>query len=273
MVFGANGGLGKAVCEILQQKQMDFIAVTRTQVDFGDEAIVKFLSRTKIQGVINCAAYTNVDRAERERQLSFQVNANTPISIAKYCGDNDVPMVHFSTDYVFDGESEALPSIEAKPRPINFYGLSKLTGEAGILSLPKTTVIRTSWLYSFTNQTFPNKILAKVREGNEFGVVNDEYGCPTWVKDLAGYALHLLLTEQYGLFHGNSEGRVTRYQFAKRIESEFGYATSLIRPVESVLDTHLALRPKFGGLQNTNHSDWHWPNWYDSFAKASKIFR
>ena len=272
MVLGANGGLGKAVCQNLFRKNIDFIPVTRTQVDLSGEEVIPFLSSIKVDSIFNCAAYTDVDRAERDRQLALQVNARCPLAIAEYCADHDISMMHFSTDYVFSGESESLPTVESEPRPINFYGLSKLKGEEGVASFPKTTIIRTSWLYSAFNHSFPNKILAKVHEGIEFHVVDDEFGCPTWVDDLAAYSIHLLQNGQHGLFHGNGEGRVSRYQFAKRIERQFRNGASLIRPAESDPETPGASRPKFGGLCNTKESGWEWTQWDESFEKASKSF-
>lgn len=222
--------------------------------------------------LVNCAAFTDVSSAENDPLHAYSINSFAPKILTQICEEAAVPIVHFSTDYVFDGQNEVLPSVERDPHPINEYGKSKLHGEKPVLSYELGTVIRTSWLYSSQNYTFPNKILGKIKRGEELSVVDDEFGCPTWVDDLAKFTLHVLSESRFGLLHGNSEGRVSRFDFAQEIVRTFNNDFLNLRPVSTSEFRDPVTRPKFGGLKNSLVRGWHWPNWIDSFHDSLHSF-
>src|SRR6185295_5751833 len=138
--------------------------------------------------VANAAAYTGVDRAETEPQAAHVANADLPLALAIVCGDLDIPLVHVSTDYVFDGEKRS-PYLETdKPHPLGIYGATKLAGDRAVerAGLARWAILRTSWVVSEISETFPVKLLRRARAGQELRVVDDQWGCPTSAASLAG---------------------------------------------------------------------------------------
>jgi dTDP-4-dehydrorhamnose reductase len=193
LVFGGGGQLGQELARIAPQREVALTALTHAQADVGDRAAVGAALDTYHPAlVVNAAAYTNVDRAETETSAAFAANAQGPAVLASACVDAQVPLLHVSTDYVFDGR-RARPYRESDPiNPINAYGRSKAAGEAAVRKAhPRHVILRTSWLYSEFGNNFLKTIVRLAQEREELRVVADQRGSPTSTRDLANAILRI----------------------------------------------------------------------------------
>ena len=273
-MLGSTGGLGKAIVLELQKRGGGVRAFSRAQIDLSEKtlALDGAFGGVTPEAVINCAAFTDVELAEVEYFTAQQVNDCAVEQLSKYCESHRIPLIHFSTDYVFSGDLEGPPGTEDTPHPLNTYGLTKLRGEQHVLNFELGAVIRTSWLYSSENNTFPNKIIGKLKEGRPFHVTDDEYGSPTWVRHLAEYTVKLLDSKRTGLFHGSNEGTVSRFEFALRIAKSLGYEIELLKRGSHRVGQGLAARPKLAGLKNTEVEGWVWQSWESAWREAAQGF-
>lgn len=226
---GANGQLGRELKRAAQKRALSAVGLSRADLDITEpDAIQAAISSYDPTVIINCAAYTAVDRAESESELAFAVNRDGPAHLARTCAVNDIVLIHISTDYVFDGSKESA-YLESDPVcPINLYGEGKAAGERMIAqNLIRHIIIRTSWLYGCHGNNFVKTMLRLGREREEIGVVDDQFGCPTHAADLAEAALTVVNTaskpdfSQWGIYHFADQGIVSWYEFAKAI---FAYA-------------------------------------------------
>jgi dTDP-4-dehydrorhamnose reductase len=191
-----------------------------------------------------------VDEAENERDIAMEVNAKSVGNLAKLCEEMDAKLIHFSTDYVFDGESEEGYREDAQTNPINFYGKTKLEGEKAIEeSGCEFALIRLSWLFG-EGKNFVNTMLDLGRENKEVKVVEDQKGKPTYAKDLAQATKKIILENQSGIFHLPNEGETTWSEFAKKI-FEIAKMSVKVIPIKSDEWKTLAKRPKNSTLLNT----------------------
>jgi dTDP-4-dehydrorhamnose reductase len=252
LVTGSNGQLGKTI-EELYSKDMryDFTFVSKEQLDISNEEEVKFFFKNnKFDYCINCAAYTNVEQAEKTPEIAYRVNAEGVKNLAEVCRQNNTILIHISTDYVFDGEKQEPYTIKDTPNPINEYGKSKLLGEKHIQEILKRHfIIRTSWLYSKKHgENFYKKIVEKAQIEKELFITDQQKGCPTDTVSLAQYILELikLRNVNYGIYHYCDKQVMTWYEFAKLILANSGiinqmtlipraYDSSVRRPRYSVL--------------------------------------
>lgn len=225
LVFGSNGMLGSYLCKMLDSKDYGVIKNDRTSrgIDITNKDLVhKIVKETKPNFVVNCAAYTNVDKAEDEKEIAFQVNADAPKHIAQACNTLNIPFIHISTDYVFgDDKKDGYTEDYAHFNPLNVYGESKLQGELNVLaSKPDSYIFRTSWLFGPNATNFINKITKYAKELPELKVVTDEIGCPTYVKDLSQIILLAINSDiPSGIYHVCSSNSLSRFEFAKEILS------------------------------------------------------
>ncbi len=222
LLLGANGQVGSALYKLLGDRA---IACTRAQADLSDPQ--KFSRQLEVfapAAVINAAAYTAVDKAESERELAFRVNGISPGIMAEYCRARDIPLVHYSTDYVFDGAG-ANPHAEEDPTdPLNVYGESKLAGEQEIQRIGgKYWIFRTSWVFDAHGKNFFNTMLRLGAEREELRIVSDQIGAPTYAPHLATTALSVLDIHSsrkeapYGLYHLCHSGETSWHGFAEAI--------------------------------------------------------
>ncbi|MEI6614417.1 MAG: dTDP-4-dehydrorhamnose reductase [Chrysiogenales bacterium] len=216
-LLGDQGMLGRQIAQELQKQGLAFFASDR-EVDISDfQSQKKFSQGKKISWMINCAAYTAVDQAEIESAAAFRINAAGVENLAKLAAGLGARLVHFSTDYVFDGQNHQ-PYVENdQPRPVSQYGLSKWQGEKLLLAKWQSIFIfRISWLYGVFGNNFVRTILKLFREKSEVRVVNDQFGSPTYASTLAGNVMHLIGTasEHYGLYHYCDSGVISWYDFA-----------------------------------------------------------
>ncbi|MGI9533958.1 MAG: dTDP-4-dehydrorhamnose reductase, partial [Thermodesulfobacteriota bacterium] len=263
----SNGLLGTECNNILKQ-QFEVINTDRNSLDITKETDVqKMLNKYKPDIVLNCAAYTQVDKCESNRDLAYNVNVTGPKILANNLKSTGGKLIHISTDYVFNGKKR-LPNgykESDSPEPVNYYGLTKFRGEQEIMSnISNHLIIRTSWLYGFHSVCFPKTILklALNPEIDEIKIVNDQFGSPTSTNNLANTLKLLILKDATGLYHISSEGFSTWHEFAKyfleMLEIQFNiipctteeYPTDAKRPVNSALSSHKLENEGHGKMEN-----------------------
>lgn len=219
-VLGASGLLGKEILRQLQKNKIPHLTSSHSEADITCyESLQRFAENEEISHIINCAAYTFVDRAEGEYPLSHLINAIGAENVGRIACELNARILHFSTDYVFNGKKNEPYNEEDIPYPINAYGKTKLEGEKRLLNAhPSPCIIRTSWLFGRTGIHFVSKMLSLMREKKEIRVVDDQRGRPTFAGDLAEAAFTLL--EEHGIYHFANSSPATWYEFAVKILQE-----------------------------------------------------
>jgi dTDP-4-dehydrorhamnose reductase len=229
LVIGKNGQLGQSINKIVSNTQSnnEFVFVGRDQLDLSNENnVASYFESNDFDIIINCAAYTAVDKAESEVKLANQVNHLGVKQLAQIANKQKAKLIHISTDYVFDGESDE-PYLESNiTNPINTYGKTKLAGEQAVLVAMQNgaIIIRTSWVYSEYGHNFVDTMLRLGKERDELNVVSDQIGSPTYAGDLARAILHIIQTEVFlnssqetQIYHYSNEGVCSWFDFAKEI--------------------------------------------------------
>jgi dTDP-4-dehydrorhamnose reductase len=207
------------------------------------------IEETAPEVVVNAAAYTNVDGAEADRERCFAVNAGGVKNLVEACRGHRIKIVHFSTDYVFDGTGGKLYREEDAPNPINVYGASKLAGERFLEeSALDCLLIRTAWLYGRNGKNFVRTILEKAETQKALTVVDDQTGSPTFTWDLAGAVKILVEGGKNGIFHVTNRGYCSWYDFARKIIQYAGYKDVTVEPCKTEELARPAKRPPFSGL-------------------------
>lgn len=255
LVTGSNGQLGSEL-RILSKdfKSFKFYFTNRKELAVDDNlAIEKYFFEKKIDYCINCAAYTAVDKAEEEKDLAFEINAIAVRNLARICKSHNTRLIHISTDYVFNGNADTPYKESDKTDPVNFYGNTKLEGEKlAMQNNEQTIIIRTSWLYSSHGKNFVKTMIRFMQEKESIGVVNDQFGSPTYAADPAGAILKIINendSPKPGIYHYCNKGIISWYDFAVRIKellksnckvnpiSTADYKTAAERPMYSAFDT------------------------------------
>ncbi|HOK04963.1 MAG TPA: dTDP-4-dehydrorhamnose reductase [Victivallales bacterium] len=215
VIIGANGMLGTDFSSIAKEEGFTVDKFDLPDSDIRNEKDVK-LAVKNADIVANFAAYTNVDMAESEKEICWQINAEAPAILAKECSIKNKFLLHTSTDFVF-GDISSLPLKENdKTNPLNFYGKSKLEGEKNILKFhPNSLIVRLEWTYGNKKQNFITKIIDKAKNQKKIKVVADQYGSPTWTIDASYAMIDLLKKRTNGIFHYAADGYVNRFELAK----------------------------------------------------------
>lgn len=253
LVFGGVGQLGQCIQKVAEQKNISgLIYLDEKEGNILDLDLLKALfQKYKPSYVINCAAYTAVDKAEDEVEIARKVNKDGAANLAVLSAEFDATMIHISTDFVFEGNQTGLLTEEDVANPVGIYGLTKLEGEISIQeATQKYFTLRTSWLYSEFANNFVKTMIRLGKERSELGVIVDQVGSPTYAVDLAKVIVHIIesKSEAYGLYHFSNEGVTSWYDFATAIfeladltvkvkalkTSE--YPTKARRPFYSVMD-------------------------------------
>ena len=255
LVTGANGQLGKELQRLSgAYPQYNFVFAGREDLPIHHfEMIRHYFSVYRPDFVINCAAYTAVDRAESEKDLAFQVNAEAVGVLAAVCREQGPKLIHISTDYVFDGLTKVPYKEEDPTNPQSVYGASKLEGEKQAFRFnPDCIVIRTSWVYSEYGKNFVRTMLKLMSEKPEINVVNDQFGSPTYAGDLATVILQVIASGKWtpGLYHYSNEGVISWYDFAIAIRDLSGH-TCKVNPVPTSQYPTAAKRPAWSVLDLT----------------------
>jgi dTDP-4-dehydrorhamnose reductase len=279
LVTGANGQLGnefRKLAESGQDPEFIFTDLEELNITIQDE-VNKFIEKHPVRILINCAAYTAVDKAEDEPGKAYLLNADAVEIIGMVCARHNIQLIHYSTDFVFDG-TLSTPYIETDiPNPLSVYGNSKYAGEKCLQKLNTGIIIRTSWLYSSFGHNFVKTILRLAKEKDELSVVNDQIGCPTWAADLAATTLKitgLFKTRsnhtRYGLYHYSNEGSCSWYDFANEIIRLAGLKTRINAVTTSEYPSK-AIRPSYSVMNKSLIKNWletGIPDWQDSLAKC-----
>ena len=255
LITGANGQLGMTIQELYAgNRAFNFIFTSKPELDItSKKQLDVFFDKYKFDYCINCAAYTNVEQAEKTPDLAYKVNAEAVKNLAEACKESNTTLIHISTDYVFDGDKKEPYTIEDVPNPINEYGKSKLLGEAYIQDvLTDYFIIRTSWLYSKKyGKNFYKTILEKAQKEDKLSITDEQTGCPTNTESLAKYIIDLIVykSADYGLKHVSDNKVMTWYHFAKEIlsENKLNNKTKLVKTSNYVT---FAKRPKNSILLN-----------------------
>jgi dTDP-4-dehydrorhamnose reductase len=270
LLTGANGQVGWELSSRSGQQGFEVLALGRSDLDITDQVSVRRqVNRSGVSLVVNAAGYTAVDQAESEPELAFAVNRDGPAYLASACEKVGIPLVHISTDYVFDGQKQESYLVSDPVSPMGVYGKSKAAGEGAVREhLPEHVILRTSWIYGIRGDNFVKTMLRLGREREVVHVVADQYGCPTYAADLAEailrIAAHVLEGRQvhWGTYHYCGQGVTSWHGFAEAIfnlarkyiplkvkkteaVTTAAYPTAAKRPANSVLDCSL-FRSHFG---------------------------
>jgi dTDP-4-dehydrorhamnose reductase len=258
LVTGANGMLGTDLCELLTKSGYELIQVTLNDFDITRKSACEhFLDSCDFDILIHCAAYTNVDGAESDKETAFDVNAKATSYIAQITAKKNVPIVYISTDYVFDGTTSEPYKPNDKTNPINVYGESKLEGEKAVKINPKHYIVRTSWLYGIHGKNFVETMINLANTHPVLKVVNDQTGCPSWTCDVAEGIIRLIKSNSpYGLYHICGGGYTTWYDFTREIFKLAAIEKEII-PVRTEEFPRPAKRPTFSPMNNNGFlRDW-----------------
>ena len=286
-ISGKHGQLGSELQQLAtEHAQYEFIFAGRDLLDLtSNTSIEQFFQQFKPTYFINCAAYTAVDKAEQDKVIALQVNATAVGTVANLCKQYNTILIQISTDYVFNGLGNTPYQTDSQTSPVNFYGETKLKGEQlALFNCSHTIIIRTSWVYSEFGHNFVKTMLRLMKEKNEISVVSDQFGCPTYAKDLAEAIISIItkLSSQknsdsnlFGIYHFSNQGIISWYDFAVAIQAFSGvhchvksipsssFPTPAKRPPYSVMDiskieTHFNIKPH---------------HWKESLAKCIKLLQ
>jgi dTDP-4-dehydrorhamnose reductase len=256
LVTGSNGQLGSElrVASLSHSKEYDWIFVERGEFDLSDlSSLESRLNFFDADVIINCAAYTAVDKAESERELADKINNKAVGIISRWTKNNSAKLIHISTDYVFDGLSNTPLTEEAIVSPINVYGRSKLAGEIVCFKENSNSIIiRTSWVYSSFGTNFVKTMLRLMFQREQLKIVNDQIGSPTYAADLANIILLIVGHDVWnpGTYHFSNEGEITWFKFAQDIKKISGLECELVAVNSSEFPT-IAQRPAFSLLDKS----------------------
>lgn len=278
LVTGANGQLGCALRRLLDREiPGEAIYTDKQELDLTDAAAVEnFIRDNEVTHIVNCAAYTAVDRAEEEKRECSLINTDAVKNLAAAADLLGAKIIHISTDYVFDGTNHRPYRESDKVNPISQYGTTKRKGETALLALaPESIIIRTAWLYSDTGHNFVKTILALAEKQNEIRVVCDQIGTPTYARDLAEAVLAVLKSHQWvaGIYHFTDEGAASWYDFAKAILRIAGKKTRVV-PIPTEDYPTLAQRPAYSILDRSRIKATYGveiPHWEDALADCVKL--
>ena len=277
LVTGSNGQLGNEMRELAKNSPFQFTFTDVAELDITNiQAIDELFQQNKFAFVINCAAYTNVNKAEEEEDIALKINAKAPENLAKISAKYHCKFIHVSTDYVFDG-TNCQPYEESQPVcPQSAYGRTKLEGEKlAMAANPETIIIRTAWLYSTFGNNFVKTMIKLGTERDELSVVFDQIGSPTYAGDLAK-AIYTIIEKvesnekQFvaGIYHFSNEGVCSWYDFTKEIHALAGIQC-LVKPIETKDFPSPAKRPFYSVLNKKKIKETYGvvvPYWKDSLA-------
>jgi dTDP-4-dehydrorhamnose reductase len=275
LVTGAHGQLGSELnflSSLLENNT--FVFVSHADLDITNEDdVASFFSQHQFSAVINCAAYTAVDKAETEKELAFSVNAEGAGVLAKAAAACNARFIHFSTDFVFDGAASFPYTETGVTNPISVYGASKLAGEEKVMaSNTKAIIIRTSWVYSSFGNNFVKTVIRLCKEREQLTIIYDQIGTPTYARDLAAFVLELVSAEHWkpGIYNYSNEGVASWYDFALAIRDLAGLKAKIL-PIETAQYPTPAARPKYSVLNKRKLKETFGveiPYWRDSLEKC-----
>lgn len=278
LVTGANGQLGNEMRIVSRNSQDHYFFTDVAELDITNAmAVEKMVNDNDIKAIINCAAYTNVDKAEDDYDFAELLNATAVKHLAQAIKKNDGILIHVSTDYVFGGTKNNTPCNEDEPaNPTGVYGITKLHGEQSIIEVGcKHLIIRTAWLYSEFGKNFVKTMLNLTATKPNLNVVFDQVGSPTYAYDLAQAIFNIVENRKYegydGIYHYSNEGVCSWYDFTKMIAEYAGHTGCDIQPCHSDEFPSKVVRPSYSVLDKTKIKktfDIHIPYWTDSLKRC-----
>jgi dTDP-4-dehydrorhamnose reductase len=268
LITGASGQLGRALQAALARG--DVTALTRAQLDIARlRDVNEAIAANRPDIVINTAAYTNVDGAETEGGEAYRCNALGPRNLALATAGRNIPLLHVSTDYVFDGSSERPYHEYDQTNPLSVYGKSKLAGEQAVAACnTRHYIVRTAWLYSPDGKNFPRTMLS-LSSRDEVRVVSDQYGSPTYAPHLAEAIVDLIETGAYGVYHLAGNGGASWYELTLKLYQLCGIGAR-VRPVATSEFPRPAVRPRYSVLTSIQDPQILLPPWEDGLAEFSR---
>ena len=273
LITGCNGQLGNEM-QLLEAShpQHTYFNTDVAELDItNQDAIEAFVNENQIDGIVNCAAYTAVDKAEENEELCTKLNAEAPAYLAAAIGKRGGWMIQISTDYVFDGTQHTPYTEEADTCPNSVYGKTKLVGELNVQKFcAQSMIIRTAWLYSTFGNNFVKTMIRLGKEKPELGVIFDQIGTPTYARDLA-MAIFAAIEQGIvpGVYHFSNEGVISWYDFTKAIHRIAGITTCHVRPLHTSEYPTPAKRPHYSVLDKTKIKQTYnieVPYWEESLA-------
>lgn len=270
LITGAKGQLGYDLVRELTKRNIKFLATDSDDLDITDEAkLTKFFKEHNVSCVIHSAAFTQVDRAEDEKELTHKINVTGTGNIVNECMKYDIPMVYFSTDYIFGGEGDKPYNVDDKANPLGEYAKSKYEGELLVRKLNKYYIVRISWVFGINGNNFIKTMLKLSETKSELNVVSDQIGSPTYTVDLAKLIIDMIQTDKYGVYHATNEGFVSWSDFAREIFKKAN-KNVVVHDVTTEEYNAKALRPKNSRLSKSklveNGFD-KLPSWQDALDR------
>ncbi len=271
IVTGSKGQLGTDIVSELLKNGIEPIGADLPELDITDsDAVESFISQSGADAVIHCAAFTNVDVAETEKELCRRVNVDGTLNIARSCTLHGIKMLYVSTDYVFSGEGDMPFETDSSAMPCNYYGETKLAGEKAVVeNCEKYFIVRISWVFGENGKNFVKTMLRLSKERDEITVVNDQIGSPTYTKDLSKLLCRMIVTEKYGIYHATNEGFCSWAEYASKIMELSGAETKII-PVPGSEYKSVAKRPQNSRLSKRSLDDNGFdrlPHWQDALER------
>lgn len=271
LVTGSDGQLGSAIRLVSANfAHLQFCFTDQSDLDICNvDALKQFLNENRFDYILNCAAYTAVDRAETDRERCYQVNTLAVENMAKCASEHGIRVIHVSTDYVYSGLNCKPYHEEEQPSPLSVYGQTKCDGERALLKYaPESVILRTSWLYSEFGANFVKTMIRLGAERTSLGVVYDQIGTPTYAVDLAEVMLQIVSAEQFihGIYNYSNEGVCSWYDFALKIHKMAAIKNCMVHPIETSDFPTPAMRPSYSVMNKRKIRDTygiaisHWEN-------------
>lgn len=277
LVTGVKGQLGYDVVAEAKLHNINAIGVDIDGMDITNKGQVhEVISTGNFDAIVHCAAWTAVDKAEENADACRKVNVEGTKYIAEECQLLDIPMMYFSTDYVFDGQGNTPWDEYSDRNPLNVYGQTKYEGELIVEQLPKHFIIRIAWVFGRNGNNFIKTMLRLGKERGKVSVVDDQIGSPTYTYDLAKLVIDMFKTDKYGTYHATNTGTCSWYEFACEIFKQAGMNDVEVTPVDSSAFKVAAKRPN-NSVMNEHELDkagfTHLPLWQDALSRYLKVIK
>lgn len=273
LVTGVKGQLGHDIVNECKEKNIEAVGVDIEEMDITDaKKVAEVIKEGNYDAVIHCAAWTAVDKAEDEVELCTKVNVDGTRNIANICKELDIPMMYFSTDYVFDGQGETEWKEYDERDPLNVYGQTKYEGELIVETLPKHFIVRIAWVFGVNGNNFIKTMLRLGKERGAVCVVDDQIGSPTYTYDLSKLVVDMIQTDKYGIYHATNEGLCSWYEFACEIFKQADMSVE-VTPVDSNAFPAKAKRPNNSRMSKAmldKNGFEHLPTWQDALSRYLK---
>lgn len=273
LVTGVKGQLGYDIVKECKKREIEAVGVDVEEMDITDaKKVEEVIKNGNYDAVVHCAAWTAVDKAEDEVEACTKVNVDGTKNIANVCKELDIPMMYFSTDYVFDGEGDQLWNEYDQRNPLNVYGQTKYEGELAVEALKKHFIIRIAWVFGVNGNNFIKTMLRLGKERGAVSVVNDQIGSPTYTYDLAKLVVDMIQTDKYGTYHATNEGLCSWYEFACEIFKQANLNVS-VTPVDSNAFPVKAKRPHNSRMSKAmldKNGFNRLPTWQDALSRYLK---